>query len=150
MSTSNNNYPRWRIRSHLPGGTAACVVASRLSEIPGVSVLLLCKGTVEDTYFYRIPLIVSLLEAKAIQASTVFSEPVKECDGKQPKVFTSNALGGATRMNGLMLTRGSPGCFNEWAEMDNPDWSWDRVEAYFKKFENAHCYPDAAHRGHRG
>ncbi|OHW92266.1 choline dehydrogenase [Colletotrichum incanum] len=98
------------------GGTAACVLASRLSEDPDITVLVICKGRVRDTWINRIPI----------------------------------ALGGATRVNGLMLTRGAPGNYNQWAALGNDQWSWDDCEPYFKKIEDAACYPDAFHRGHDG
>ena len=134
----------------LPGGTASCVIASRLSQDPNVSVLVLCKGTVADSYFFRIPLAGQAEGGECLQPTAVNSEPVPECNNRTPRVPTSQALGGATRVNGLMLTRGAPGCFEKWKEMGNDRWGWESVEPYFRKIENAHCHPGAKHRGHDG
>jgi choline dehydrogenase-like flavoprotein len=132
------------------GGTAGCVIASRLSQDPNVSVLLLCKGRVNDKYIYRVPIICQLTSERPFECDRIESEPVPECNGKQLQVSVCHALGGATRINGLMLTRDPPASFNQWANMGNPDWSWDKVEPYFKKFENAHSHSGADHRGHDG
>lgn len=145
-----NSHEQPKLTDHLPGGTAACVLASRLSEDPSVSVLVLCRGTVQDNYLQRIPLVGQAGDGAVLQPTNYCSEPVPDFAGKQLMTPTSNALGGATRINGLMLTRGTPACFEEWKEMGNPEWGWKSVEPYFCKFENAHCHPDAEHRGHDG
>ncbi|KAK1634161.1 choline dehydrogenase [Colletotrichum phormii] len=99
----------------------ACAIASRLSEDPSTSVLVICKGK---------------------------SEPHEQWTGCKTRTFNTQALGGATRVNGLMLTRGAPGNYNQWAALGNDEWSWDKCEPYFKKIENAACHPDAPYRGH--
>jgi choline dehydrogenase-like flavoprotein len=134
----------------MPGGTAACVLASRLSEDPSVTVLVLSRGRVQDSWLSRVPLFGLLREGHGFDRVNFDSEPVEECGGRQVRYFTSAALGGATRVNGLMLTRGAPGDYNAWAEMGLTDWGWERVEPYFRKLENALCHPGAKHRGHDG
>lgn len=39
------------------GGTAACVIASRLSEDPNVSVLVITKGKVKDDWLNSMPIV---------------------------------------------------------------------------------------------
>ncbi|GKT52365.1 L-sorbose 1-dehydrogenase [Colletotrichum spaethianum] len=132
------------------GGTAACVLASRLSEDPDVSVLVICKGKVRDTWIDRVPIVGNASDGKGPQIETFWSEPHEQWNGCKTRTFNTQALGGATRINGLMLTRGAPGNYNQWAALGNDQWSWDKCEPYFKKIEDAACSPEALHRGHGG
>ncbi len=48
----------------------------------------------------------------------------------------------------MITTRGVPGGYNEWSqEFGLTDWSWEKVEPYFRMNEKAEGHPDAAHRG---
>ncbi|KAB5518843.1 hypothetical protein GE09DRAFT_504995 [Coniochaeta sp. 2T2.1] len=133
------------------GGTAGCVLASRLSEDPSVSVLVLEKGRVGDTFYTRIPLLGQNTDFPWMQAVTRLSEPVAALGGRRLKLPAGESLGGTTRVNGMIVTRGSPGGYNDWARSFGlDDWGWDDVEPYFRRSENAVAHPGAAHRGHGG
>ncbi|OLN95213.1 L-sorbose 1-dehydrogenase [Colletotrichum chlorophyti] len=132
------------------GGTSACVLASRLSEDPDVSVLVISKGSVRDRWIDRVPVIGNVSNGKGPQIDTFWSEPHDQWDGCDTRTYNTQAFGGATRINGLMMTRGPPGNYNDWAALGNDQWSFDKCEPYFKKIENVTCHPDAPHRGHEG
>ncbi|KAK3349232.1 hypothetical protein B0T25DRAFT_547498 [Lasiosphaeria hispida] len=133
------------------GGTSGCVLASRLSEDPSVSVLVLEKGRVNDSFLSRIPLASQNFRFPGLQAVMRLSEPIRDMSDRQAEIWTAEGVGGATRINGMLLTRGIPAGFNEWAwDLGLADWSWDKVEPYFCKSENAIHYPNAPHRGHDG
>jgi choline dehydrogenase-like flavoprotein len=131
------------------GGTAGCAVASRLSDDPNVSVLVLERGAVGDHWLSRVPLLSGSL-GPFLQVVRRVSEPMKECNGRQTDIWTGEALGGASRVNQMLYTRGVPGMYNEWAEMGHPDWSWEKVEPFFKRVENSVSHPEARHLGHDG
>ncbi|KAI1847580.1 hypothetical protein JX266_006432 [Neoarthrinium moseri] len=131
------------------GGTAGCAVASRLSEDPDVSVLLLEKGAVGDHWLSRVPLLSGSL-GRFFQVVHRLSEPIDGCNGRQTDLWTGEALGGASRVNQMLYTRGIPGMYNEWAEMGHEDWSWANVEPFFKRIENCVSHPNAQHLGHDG
>ncbi|KAH8203129.1 hypothetical protein TruAng_002650 [Truncatella angustata] len=40
--------------------------------------------------------------------------------------------------------------YNEWAQMEHPNWSWEMVEPIFKRIENCVSHPNAASLGHNG
>lgn len=127
------------------------MLASRLSEDAGVSVLVLEKGRVSDTFLSRIPLLSQNYRFTSLQTLSRLSEPIKEVGGRRARLWTAEAVGGATRVNGMLLTRGVPGGFNGWAsEFGLADWSWEKVEPFFRKSENSVGHPGAAHRGHGG
>ncbi len=133
------------------GGTSGCVLASRLSEDPAVSVLALEKGHVNDHFLSRIPLLSQNYAFPGLQAVSRLSEPGVEVFGRRTRLWTAEGVGGASRINGMILTRGVPGGYNEWSQSFGlTDWSWDDVEPYFVKMENAQGHPKAKHRGHDG
>jgi choline dehydrogenase-like flavoprotein len=79
-----------------------------------------------------------------------FSEPVANANNLKMKLWTSESLGGASRINGMIFTQGPPADYNSWAEMGLDDWGWDRVEPYFRKSENSIAHPDSTYRKHKG
>jgi choline dehydrogenase-like flavoprotein len=135
------------------GGTAGCVLASRLSEDPDVSVLVLEKGHVKDNLVSRIPLLsqnMFLGDPLQVQ-STRWSEPIPEANGRRTRIWTSEGLGGATRINAMLMTRGCRADYIAWSkELGLSDWGWEQVEPYFRKIENAVEYPESKARGHEG
>ncbi|KAL1865060.1 hypothetical protein Daus18300_007407 [Diaporthe australafricana] len=135
------------------GGTAGCVLASRLSEDPDVSVLVLEKGHVKDNLVSRIPLLsqnMFLGDPLQVQ-STRWSEPIPEANGRRTRIWTSEGLGGATRINAMLMTRGCRADYIAWSkELGLSDWGWEQVEPYFRKIENAVAYPESKSRGHDG
>lgn len=134
-----------------PGGTSGCVIASRLSEDPSVSVLVLEKGSVKDNFLSRIPLLSQNFKFPFLQAVSRLSEPIDGFHGRRTRVWAAEGMGGASRVNAQLLTRGVPGGYNQWAqEFGLTDWSWDKVEPYFRKSEKSNGYPDAPYRGHSG
>lgn len=53
-------------------------------------------------------------------------------------LISARLLGGNSRINSGISTRGMPGGYNDWAESYGlDDWSWDKVEPYFRSIESA-------------
>ncbi|EJF60316.1 FAD/NAD(P)-binding domain-containing protein [Dichomitus squalens LYAD-421 SS1] len=90
------------------GGTLGAVLASRLSEDPTVSVLVLEKGQVVDTWITRIPLL--------------FANPTSKNFRRSPR--------GGSRINGALYTRGTPYDYNRWEELGNVGWGYNDLEPY--------------------
>lgn len=98
------------------------------------SVLFLEKGFFKDNLLSQIPLLSSnfLFEDQLQVVSDRFSEPSSEVSGGRLKLWTAEGLGGASRINAMVMTRGLSGDYNAWAEeLCLDDWSWDRVEPFF-------------------
>ncbi|KAF2477178.1 FAD/NAD(P)-binding domain-containing protein, partial [Lindgomyces ingoldianus] len=121
------------------GGTVGCVLASRLSEDPNVSVLLIERGRVKNNLVSRIPLLSqNMFWTDTLQVqSTIWSEPIHHAHGRSNQLWTVNGIGGASRLNAMLWTRGSPGNYTMWSNMGLKDWAWDKVEPYFRRLENA-------------
>lgn len=96
------------------GGTAGCVLASRLSEDPSVSVLVLERGHVKDKLLSRSPLLSqNFFFGDTLQVvSDRYSDPSLEANGERLRLPTTEGLGGASRINGMFMTRGTPADYN--------------------------------------
>lgn len=116
-----------------------------------MSVLLLEKGRVRDNVLSRMPLMSQNFFLPWLQVvKDRYSEPIEACDGKKTQLWGAEALGGGSRINVMLVTRGLPGGYNGWAEMGLTDWSWEKVEPYFRKMETAKGHPGKPYRGHGG
>ncbi|OTA84573.1 putative GMC oxidoreductase [Hypoxylon sp. CO27-5] len=134
------------------GGTAGCVVASRLSEDHNVSVLVIEKGHVKDNFVSRMPLASQntfLGDVLQVQANR-WSEPIPGANRRRNRLWGVEGIGGATRVNGMLWTRGFRGDYTAWSKMGLEDWSYEKVEPYFQKIENAIAHPSSKSRGHKG
>ncbi|RPD76871.1 alcohol oxidase [Lentinus tigrinus ALCF2SS1-7] len=132
------------------GGTAGCVLASRLSEDGDVSVLLLEQGPVADTWASRVPLLSGNMFAKDSLAARWWSLPLKNADNRFLEIIRGEALGGTSRINGMLYTRGSPGDYNQWKALGHDGWAYSDLERYFVKSEKARSHPSAPFRGKTG
>ena len=129
------------------GGTAGCVLASRLSEDPDTSVLVLERGVANDTWLSRVPMISFNLFDPQFGAVTWNSEPLKHCENRKVPLFTGEVLGGNSRINGTVYTRGSVADYDAWAAMGRTDWSYEKVLPYFVKAQNSISRPKSASCG---
>ncbi|KAK8036633.1 choline dehydrogenase [Apiospora phragmitis] len=133
-------------------GTAGCVVASRLSEDLDVSVLVIDKGHVGDNVVSRMPLLsqnMFLGDMLQVQGNR-WSEPIPGANDRRNRLWAVEGIGGASRMNAMLWTRGYPGDYAAWSELGLHDWSYEKLEPYFQKMENAVAHPSSKARGHEG
>jgi choline dehydrogenase len=113
-------------------GTAGCVLASRLSEDPELSVLLLEAGPYSRKLEIRIPAAFSKLYRTELDwgDSTV---PQQELDGREVVFPRGRLLGGSAAMNAGMVLRGHRGGYDAWAAAGATGWSWADVEPAFAR-----------------
>ncbi|KAK7991222.1 hypothetical protein PG988_000016 [Apiospora saccharicola] len=134
------------------GGTAGCVVASRLSEDPNVTVLVLDKGHVRDNVISRMPLLsqnMFLGDTLQVQGGR-WSEPIPGANHRRNRLWAVEGIGGASRMNAMLWTRGFPGDYAAWdKELGLKEWSYEELEPYFRRMENV-ADSDSKIRGHAG
>jgi choline dehydrogenase len=130
------------------GGSAGCVVATRLSENPAINVLLLEAGDDERKYF-RIRMPLAWRDAfRDPRLSWGFeSEPEPYADGRRVPAPRGRILGGSNSVNGLMYMRGCPADYNDWAKRGLPGWDYAGVLPYFRRSE---CNWRGASRFHGG
>ncbi|KAH9950885.1 GMC oxidoreductase [Amylocystis lapponica] len=117
------------------GGTAGCVLASRLSEDPSVSVLVLERGGLKDGWISRIPLLSSHFASDGSRTRLWNTVPQKHVDGRVFEFAGGNSMGGASRVNAMLYTRGLPAEYNSWSLAGRKGWSYDEIQQYFIKSE---------------
>ncbi|TGO17295.1 hypothetical protein BTUL_0019g00850 [Botrytis tulipae] len=132
------------------GGTAGCTLASRLSENPEISVLVLECGPANDTWLSRNPLISSDPTRPTFGATRWKSEPMKYCDDRRSGVIRREALGGTSRINSMIYTRGTPADYDAWASLGHSEWSYEKLLPYFVKSETSLDYQDSTYHGTTG
>ena len=108
-------------------GSAGSVVASRLSEDPSVSVIVLEAGPRDKDKFVHIPAGFAKLFRSELDWDYL-TEPQKELDGREIYWPRGKVLGGSSSMNAMMWVRGFPADYDEWAEHAGEQWNYATVE----------------------
>ena len=114
------------------GGTAGCVLASRLTENPDVSVLLLEAGRRSRKLEIRIPAAFSKLYRSGVDWGDA-TTPQGALDGREVVFPRGRMLGGSATMNAMMVLRGHRADYDGWAAAGCTGWSWDDVEPAFAR-----------------
>jgi choline dehydrogenase len=116
-------------------GSAGGVVATRLSEDPDVSVLLLEAGPADDDEMIHVPLGFSTL-FKTKWDWNYETTPQKHLAGRRAYWPRMKALGGCSSMNAMIYIRGNHADYDEWRDAYGATgWGYDDVLPYFKKAE---------------
>ena len=98
----------------------------------------------------RVPLVGSNILDTKMGATSWYCEPMKHCDDRQGLLFRGDVLGGTSRINGMVYTRGSVADYDVWSAMGYPEWSYEKVLPYFVKGETTLNQPKSVYRGHSG
>ncbi len=134
-------------------GSAGSVLAMRLSEDPGRSVMLIEAGLdfpdvedlpVEVRYVYG-------SNASIWESQHLWNYVARATDEAPPMVVPRGKItGGSSAVNGAQYLRGLPDDFDRWAEMGNDKWTFDQMLPYFNKSESDRDYSSAEHHGGGG
>lgn len=113
-------------------GAGGAVVAARLSEDPGRSVLLIEAGpdypTVAD-------LPADLKDPWISLADHDWKYTASYRPGRELPYPRGRAIGGSTSVNAAAAMRGSPADFGDWVDLGNDEWGYDAVLPYYRKLE---------------
>ena len=116
-------------------GSAGCALAGRLSEDPGVQVLLLEAGGRDRSPNIKIP------AAFAKQFKTKLdwdyeTGPEPHLGGRTLYVPRGRSLGGSSSMNAMMYVRGRPLDYDGWRAAGCDGWGHEDVLPYFRRMED--------------
>lgn len=130
-------------------GSAGCVLASRLSENPEISVCLLEAGGPDTSVFIHAPVGVAAMMPTKINNWAFETIPQKGLGGRKGYQPRGKTLGGSSSTNAMLYVRGNKWDYDNWAALGNEGWSYDEVLPYFKKSEGNEYYTNDFH-GQRG
>ena len=118
------------------GGTAGCIVASRLAMAGDASVLLLEAGGSDLRPMVQIPIGYARLLFDKDVNWLYETEPDAGLAGRRSFWPRGKVLGGSGSINAMVYMRGLPNDFDDWRAMGNIGWGYDDVLPFFKAVED--------------
>jgi choline dehydrogenase len=129
-------------------GSAGCVLARRLTEVPDVSVLLIEAGGYDWHPYFRVPIGVKKLGKRYNWRYE--AEPDESRAGIVDHWAAGRVVGGGSSVNAMVWVRGNRADFDDWAAAGCPGWDYEGVLPYFKRAETFHADGDPRYRGQSG
>lgn len=117
------------------GGTAACVLANRLTANGRYTVLMLEAGGEPDSMWIKIPAGFTKLLNDPTYNWRFETEPEDNTLGRKIAIPRGKGLGGSSLINGMIYVHGQPEDYDHWVAMGATGWSAQDVAPYFKKME---------------
>jgi choline dehydrogenase len=117
------------------GGTAGCILATRLTDDPAVRVLLLEAGSKGGSWKVRMPSAYDYLFKNPQFNWCYQGEPEPHLNGRRMYQPRGKVLGGSSGINGLGFIRGHPLDFERWVRQGATGWSYREVLPYFRRSE---------------
>lgn len=115
------------------GGTAGCVVASRLSELPQCEVMLLEAG---PDYYPESTVPRALRELRGVSLAHDWgyaSEPEPAAGGRPVRLPRGKLVGGCSRVHLGIGLEPFPAEFDAWADLGLESWRWADVAPFFER-----------------
>ncbi|XP_066156011.1 glucose dehydrogenase [FAD, quinone]-like [Euwallacea fornicatus] len=132
-------------------GSAGCVVANRLSEVPEWKVLLLEAGT-EEPEVADVPAFAPTVARSSLDWGSQTQPSAHSCLARRfgrCSWFRGKVMGGSSAINYLIYIRGHPKDYDEWEQLGNHGWSYSDVLPYFIKSEK-NRNPEKIEKHHHG
>ena len=132
------------------GGSAGCVAATRLSEDPGCSVLLIERAV---DPLPTPPVVADAMLVNRLLLESPYIEMIpslRKADGSVFQALAGNIMGGGSSVNMMSLIRPIPHDFEAWTECGISGWTWRDVLPVFRRIESDQDYPESQFHGSRG
>jgi choline dehydrogenase len=117
------------------GGTAACVLANRLTEDPEIRVLMLEAGSEPTSPWIKMPLAMGKLFTHPTLNWGLYTAPEAKLNNRTIFWPRGKVLGGCSSINGSAYIRGQKEDYDGWRAQGNTGWGWSDVLPYFQKLE---------------
>ncbi len=126
-------------------GSAGCVLANRLSEDPGKSVLLIEAGKKDSHPYIHLPGAYMKLHHSSMDWNCYYTEPQKHLNNRRIYQPRGKVLGGSSSTNAMAYIRGQREDYDHWASLGCKGWSFDEILPFFKKSEHNEQFENAYH-----
>ncbi|KAK2760407.1 hypothetical protein FQN54_002477 [Arachnomyces sp. PD_36] len=121
------------------GGTAGLVLASRLTEDPDCSVLVVEAGANrKDDPAILTPGMAMSLWGNPMYDWEYFSEPQTHLNNRQITQPRGFVLGGSSAINTALVLYPSKRDIDAWGSLGNPGWGFQDLEPYYRKVSTIH------------
>ncbi|KAH8119486.1 alcohol oxidase [Phellopilus nigrolimitatus] len=119
------------------GGTAGLTVASRLTDDPSITVVVIEAGpNAEDLPEVFIPGLIGTGETFTTLDWSYPTVPQVNLNSRRLTVNAGKALGGSTVINSMIFPRAEKEQYDVWGTLNNDSsWTWAGLLPYFKKSE---------------
>jgi choline dehydrogenase len=131
------------------GGSAGCVLATRLTENPAIGLCLIEAGGRDHNPWIHVPLGFGKLVPNPNVNWGYETEPEPHLNGRRLSWPRGKVLGGSGSINGLVFLRGAPSDYDGWEALGAKGWGYKDVLPYFKRMEHNVRGADA-YRGQGG
>jgi len=116
-------------------GSAGSVLAGRLGEDEGASILVLEAGGPDRDPFIRIPIGIGVMHEKRSHDWGYDTEVEPGLGGRSIEAMRGKVVGGSSSINNISWVRGNRGDYDRWAGNGLKGWSYAEVLPYFRRAE---------------
>ncbi|KAH8425962.1 GMC family oxidoreductase [Aspergillus melleus] len=129
------------------GGTAALVVACRLSENPNTRIIVLERGK-DESKDARVkdPLAYESLTGSEMDWNLRMA-PQAGLNNRKFHQSAGKAVGGSSMINGCIFLPPAAAGLDAWSSLGNPGWNWETLAPYFHKAYTLHSRSGEAQAG---